>query len=255
MVTDTQRIRHLAWEGCVNARDLGGYAVGDGRETRWGAIIRSDNPWHLTAAGEAAVVDYGVRQIVDLRMPDEAAQWPNPFAESGTHGIAYAHVSFLDPAVPDSGIDRLADEYKHMLDRHSGQVTAIMRVIAHAPEGGVLIHCAAGKDRTGLISALLLELAGVSREVIGADYALSAECLRERNVEWLENGPGEREERERALAKYIPRAEVMQEVLEYLDERYGGTERYLLELGLRPDEIGRLRERLLVHSGSIVAVE
>ena len=102
-----------------------------------------------------------------------------------------------------------------------------------------------GKDRTGLVSAILLELAGVERATIGADYALTAECLRPREEEWLANGPGDRAERERLLALYAPRAEVMIEVLDDLDRRYGGVEAYLLRAGVTPEDIARLRERLV----------
>ena len=90
--------RLLEWEGCLNARDLGGYETEDGRETRWGTVVRSDCPAALTEAGRAALAGYGVRAIVDLRLPAELAEDPNPFADPGDHGIAYTNVSFIDPA-------------------------------------------------------------------------------------------------------------------------------------------------------------
>jgi hypothetical protein len=104
----------------------------------------------------AALADYGVRAVVDLRLPDELADRPNPFAEPGDHGIAYTNVSFADPAAafpPDTFT--LAENYLWVLDRFRGFVAQVMTAIARAPEGAVVIHCAAG-DRTGLISALLL---------------------------------------------------------------------------------------------------
>jgi protein-tyrosine phosphatase len=240
--------RRLAWEGLLNARDLGGYPTADGRQTRWGAVVRSDSPASLTPAGRLALLDYRVRSIVDLRLPGEVAAHPNPFAEPDTHGVAYTNVSFLDPAAPPPEDDdiRLADDYKGMLDRFRGPVAAVMAAIANAPEGGVLIHCAAGKDRTGLIAALLLGLVGVAPETIAADYALTAECLRPRNEAWLENGPGDRDERAALLARFAPTGEVMLEVLDDLSERYGGVEPYLLEAGVTAADIARLRARLLV---------
>ena len=154
--------RLLAWEGCLNARDLGGYETADGRETRWGTVVRSDSPAALTEAGRAALADYGVRAIVDLRLPGELADDPNPFAEPGDHGIAYTNVSFIDPAAaPPDAVSTLAEDYLGMLDRYRQGVAEAMAAIAGAPEGAVLIHCAAGKDRTGLISALLLGLVDV----------------------------------------------------------------------------------------------
>src|SRR5262249_48368933 len=93
------------------------------------------------------------------------------------------------------------------------------------------------------------ELAGVPRQTIAEDYALSTEYLRPYDEDWLANGPGERAEREAAYAKYYSRAEVMLEVLAYLDERYGSPEVYLLHAGVTPEEIARLRARLLPGIG------
>jgi protein tyrosine/serine phosphatase len=83
--------RRLAWDGCLNARDLGGYPTGDGGRTRWGAVVRSDSVAALTEAGRQALLDYGVRSMVDLRLPQEVAAHPNPFAEPGDHGVAYTN--------------------------------------------------------------------------------------------------------------------------------------------------------------------
>jgi protein-tyrosine phosphatase len=248
-IDERERTRLLAWEGCLNARDLGGYRTADGRETVWGAVVRSDSLTPLTAAGQTALVEHGIRLIVDLRLPQELKDYPNPFAEPGNHGVAYTNLSLIDPAaslgvLPEEFIT-LAADYKRMLDKYAPRMAQIMTAIAGAPEGGVLIHCMAGKDRTGQVSALLLDLAGVPRETIGADYALTAEYLRPRDEEWLANGPGERADREKVVAKYWPLAEVMIETLAHLDERCGGTERYLLHAGVTPDAIARLRERLL----------
>jgi protein-tyrosine phosphatase len=243
---ERERTRRLGWEGCLNARDLGGYATADGRETRWGAVVRSDSPAALTAAGRAALADYGVRTIVDLRHSDEIAQDPNPFAEPGDHGIAYTNLSVIDPAAgfpPDTFT--LAENYLWMLDRFDGFVARVMAVIADAPDGAVLVHCAAGKDRTGLVSALLLALVGVPADTVAADYALTAEYLKPRDEEWLESGPGERAEREAQAARFAPTAAVMREVLDKLNDRYGGVEQYLAAAGVTPEDLRRLRERLL----------
>ena len=141
----------------------------DGRETRWHAIVRADNLASLTEAGRAALVAYGVRSIIDLRRPHEVEQSPNPFAHGGPHGIAYANISFGDPAVAPPTGGSLADRYQRSLVLFTHRVATIMRAIAHAPEGGVVLHCNGGKDRTGMIAALLLELVGVARATIAAD--------------------------------------------------------------------------------------
>jgi protein-tyrosine phosphatase len=247
-VTIEQRewTRQLAWEGCVNARELGGYPAADGRETRWGAVVRSDSPAALTAAGRAALADYGVRAIVDLRLPAELADHPNPFAEPGDHGIAYTNVSFIDPALaPPDAVTTLAEDYLQMLDRYRHAVAEAITAVARAPEGVVLVHCAAGKDRTGLVAGLLLALVGVPAETVAADYAMTGEALRPQLEAWLESDPDERAEREALLARYAPTAEVMLEVLDQLTTRYGGVEPYLLEAGVSRDDLGRLRDRLL----------
>ncbi|HLJ69285.1 MAG TPA: tyrosine-protein phosphatase [Chloroflexota bacterium] len=246
MAIKEQQARVLAWEGCLNARDLGGYRTRDGKETRWGAVVRSDTPSQLTATGQAALLAYGIRSIVDLRKPDELAQHPNPFAAPGSHGITYTNISLVDPArSPAAEFTTLANDYKGMLDRFQSTVGRIAIAIAEAPSGAVLIHCMAGKDRTGIICALLLALAGVPNDTIAADYALTAECLRPFDEHWLENGPGERADRERDLVRASARADVMLEVLQYLHERHGGVEAYLLEAGVSAADIQRLRERLL----------
>jgi protein-tyrosine phosphatase len=249
-VTTEQRewTRLLEWEGCLNARDLGGYATEDGRETRWGTVVRSDCPAALTEAGRAALAGYGVRAIVDLRLPAELADDPNPFAEPGDHGIAYTNVSFIDPAAaPPDAVSTLAEDYLQMLDRYRQGVAEALAAIARAPDdGAVLVHCAAGKDRTGLISALLLGLVDVPAETIAADYAMTAELLRPRERQWLEGlDPEERAQREAMLARYAPTAEVMLAVLEGLGERHGGVEPYLRSTGLGQDDLDRLRERLV----------
>jgi protein tyrosine/serine phosphatase len=246
MLEEQTRTRRLAWEHCLNVRDLGGYPTADGRETRWRAVVRSDNLAPLTEAGRAALVAYGIRTIVDLRRPEETRELPNPFAQPGSHGVAYLNVPVEDPATPPSEEPpSLEDAYRSMLDRYQTRNADAVTAIARALEGGVLIHCAGGRDRTGLISAFLLDLAGVGRETIAGDYALSDECLRPRDEEFLLNGPGDRAERERVLEKFKVRAEVMLEALQHLDEHHGGVEAYLRQGGVSPQDIDRLRRRLL----------
>jgi protein-tyrosine phosphatase len=241
--------RRLAWEGCVNARDLGGLPARGGA-IRHGALVRSDSPNYLTDAGREALVAYGVRTIVDIRLPDEAAGSPHPFMARGKHGVRYVNISLIDPAAPGpeaAEMPPLADDYKNLLDRFAGQVATIIRSVADAPEGGVLVHCAAGKDRTGLVVALLLDLAGVPRDLIAADYALSSGNLRERLRAWIESVPEERAEREAMILRGTTVPEVMLEVLGHLDERYGGTEGYLLASGCTPENLARVRARLVAE--------
>ncbi len=244
-VEDVQT-RRLAWEGCYNIRDLGGFPIEGGGETRWGAVVRADSLSRLTEAGRAALVDYGVRSIIDLRRPAELAEYPNPFAGEVSHGIQYMNVSLIDPSVSEpESIESLAEDYKRILDTFAPSMAVVMHAIACAPEGTVLVHCMAGRDRTGMVVALLLDLAGVSRAVIAEDYALSGECLKPLDDEWLENGPGDREQRARDVAHWKPRAEGMLDVLAHLDDRYGSVEGYLEHAGVTADDLERIRRRLV----------
>ena len=240
------RTRRLDWEALLNARDLGGFATADGRETRWGAVVRSDSLANLTEAGRADLVAYGVRTVIDLRLPIELEQEPNPFAEPDGHVVAYRNVSFIDPATkPPPDRRTLAEDYIGMLERFAPQVANVATALAHAADGGVVVHCAAGKDRTGLITALLLGLAGVAPQAIADDYALTAENLRTREQRWLEEGPGDRAERERSLTWFRALPEVMLEVLADTEARYGGVEPYLRGSGVAPADLALLRARLV----------
>jgi protein-tyrosine phosphatase len=239
--------RRLTWEGCPNARDLGDLPTVTGVRTQRAAIIRSDSPHRLTGGGARSLVDHGVRTIVDLRLPYEAAEASYPFARPGDHGISYVNISFVDPTQRGTTPGRapLADDYKGMLVRFRVQVAEIVGAIADAPAGGVLIHCAAGKDRTGMIVALLLDLIGVPRELIADDYALSGEYLRDRTQEWITCEPADRAEREAEVKRTMPTRQVMLEVLAFLDERFGGTELYLTQAGLSSEQLAKARTRLL----------
>jgi len=217
-----------------------------GRETRWGAIVRADNLGGLTEAGQRSLIDHAVQFILDLRTPEELRLHPNPFASPRQHGVAYSNVSLVDPAVPEPAFTTLADVYKDMLDRFTRQMAEAITAIARAPDGTVVIHCMAGKDRTGLISAILLGLVGVPRDVIASDYNLTEELLRPHEEEWIATGSGERVDRERDVARFTPHAHVMADVLAYLDENYGGVDAYVRAAGVTAQDINRLRDRLLV---------
>lgn len=238
--------RLLKWEGCPNARDLGGYPTADGRETEWGRILRSDNPYDLSEAGRKALIQSGVRTIIDVRGDCEIREYPSPFADHP--GIDYRHIAFVDetqPATPDNLA--MSDAYLHMLERDRAGIAAILTAIARAPEGPVLIHCHGGKDRTGLTSALLLRLAGVPTEVVDEDYALTGELMQYKDRAWVVSAPTaeEREQRRHVSVSYAPKGEVMDAVIRGLEERHGSIEGYIRWLGLAQEDIERLRARLL----------
>jgi protein-tyrosine phosphatase len=242
--------RNLDWDGALNVRDLGGHPTDDGRETRFGSVVRADSLRRLTEAGWEAAVDYGIRTVVDLRTDSERAE--DPPAELP---VDVVHIEFFeeDPAFSEEvdevwrgatdPVSRICGTYVLMLERFKPNVAAAIRAVACAPEGGVAIHCMGGKDRTGMLTALLLALAGVPRDEIGADYALSEERLKPRHDRWLAEAETE-EERELVRRISVTPAEAIVQVLRELERRYGSVEGYLRDAGLSEDDLARARSRL-----------
>jgi protein-tyrosine phosphatase len=170
--------RHLDWAGCCNIRDLGGLPTTAGRLTRRGALVRADSLDRLTAAGWAALWAYGIRTVVDLRHADERAA-----GAARPPGLTTVPVPLEDPDDRAFGqafghLGGTPLYFQPFLTRQPGRVAAALTAVARAAPGGVLIHCGAGRDRTGLVTLVLLALAGVAPEAIAADYALSAARLR-----------------------------------------------------------------------------
>lgn len=252
---EEQMQRHLPWDACYNTRDVGGYPTEGGGQTRWGALLRSDNLCRLTSVGQAALCDYGVRTIIDVRMPHELAIDANPFAsqQAASGAPLYLNLPLLDED-DEEGIRLLRaagstqgayGEYTVMVDRYKERVAAIVKAVAAAEaEGGVLVHCHAGKDRTGIIVALLLSLAGVPRDVIAEDYALSNTYLQPIRDAWVRAQPRTEEEIARFGGWFFQPPETMLGLLDYLDKQYGGVEEYLLSAGVTREELEAIRLRL-----------
>jgi protein-tyrosine phosphatase len=249
-----QRSRDLVWDGLLNVRDLGGHPTKDGGETRFGSVVRADSVRQLSDEGWQELVDYGVKTIVDLRADEELEADPPaelpvevqhvPFLETdrGDWPEIEAELDAVVKAAPDVA-SATRDVYLVFLERFAENVATAIRAVADAPKGGVVIHCAGGKDRTGLVTAFLLYLAGVTTEEIARDYALSEERLRSRHEEWLAEAQTE-EERERLKRIQQTPAESIRGVLEELERRYGSVEGYLRHGGLTDDELARARARL-----------
>ena len=243
--------RDLVWNGCLNVRDLGGLAV-DGGETRFGSVVRADSVSELTSAGWEALADYGVRTVLDLRGDHEREDDPPselpvevlhvPFMEASDEEwseIAEELEEVAKQPVPDA----TRDAYLIFLERFRPNVGAAVKAVAHAPEGGLVIHCVGGKDRTGLLAALLLYLAGVPVEEIAADYALSEERLRPRHDKWFEAAESEAErERLKRIAQCPPESIV--QVFAELKRRYGSVEEYLRAAGVADEELELALARL-----------
>jgi protein-tyrosine phosphatase len=237
----------LAWEGCLNVRDLGGHRTKDGVVTRDGVVVRADALERLSDAGWQALVDYGIARIVDLRLHDEREANP-PRALP----VELVHVQLveLDDAyreVMNSRCDAAADaaeylrwSYVDFTERFAHNVVTAVSAVATAP-GPALVHCVGGKDRTGLVVAMLLRLAGVSREDIDADYAVSAGNLDDQP--WVDEAPDELEAERRRKIIQSPTG-VMSAVLEELERRHGSVRGYLLASGSDAGELDAIRGRL-----------
>ncbi|MDA1348080.1 MAG: tyrosine-protein phosphatase, partial [Chloroflexi bacterium] len=241
--------RHIALEGASQVRALGGYPTLDGRQTRWRTFLRSDGINRLTPRSQERLVQYGVRTVIDLRRTWEVQKAPNVFADSSL--VTYHHQNLLgeDPA-SQSSVDaeaagRLGTLYGLWLDQVQDQVGKTLATLASPSGSPAVFHCSAGKDRTGIISALLLSLAGVPEQTIAEDYALSASQLFDVYVN--EFAPPDLRATytvEDYESDHCP-PEAMLETLAHLEDRYGGVEAYVRGCGLSATQVESLREALV----------
>ncbi len=244
--------RYLGLEGSYNTRDIGGYPIEGGGSTRWQRFLRSDGMHQLTAGDQTMLLAYGVRAVIDLRTPYETKATPNVFADSSQ--VAYHHCDIIGDVpmllTPDQvavGLPaaRIEHSYKVWLDGRQAQFAEVLGKLAEPGFGPAVYHCAGGKDRTGIISALLLGLAGVPRDVILDDYTLTSEFHYRRAL----LGGARPEEKPVASPReyedeYCPR-DGMARTLAHLDGRYGGIESYVRAIGLTGGQIDALRGELI----------
>jgi protein-tyrosine phosphatase len=230
----------LDWPACRNVRDVGGLPTADGHRIRAGALIRADSLQYLSPAGIEVVRQAGVSRIVDLRSEGEVTGYPTPFTEDPL-GV---HVSLQDPADPPQDQATIVEVCIDMLDRHPDLFAAAVLAIAEAPEGAVVVHCHGGKDRTGMVVALALSVAGVPEEEIVADYFLTQERLAAYLAEQLAAEPDESLHAE-MIEFRDTRAESLVAILDHLDKTYGGPEAYLRHGGLTTGQLAVLRSRLV----------
>jgi hypothetical protein len=236
--------RQLLWDGCFNVRDLGGLRTLDGRQIRRGALVRADKVAGLSASGWAALVEHGIRTIVDLRRPSECqpdlAPRPSLLTTVSAPLEDEADTAFWAEWRPRSGTPLY---YRPFLERFPRRVAAAVAAIAEAGPGGVVVHCAAGRDRTGMVTLVLLALLGVAPDAIVADYLLSADGLRRRSAHLGQ--PDEDIAAQQLLRRAgTTAAAELALVLSTLD-----PVAYLRAGGLREAHLDALRSRLLGHAG------
>lgn len=252
IVDDTRRLVGL--QAVHNFRDLGGYELGDGRTIGWGRLFRADGLYRLTD-GDLDVMDaIGVRTVIDLRSSSEIdANGRYPVEK---HPVAFHHLPIIDstwmqddvPEFPDTdqgGIDFLTWAYGDMLDRGGDRFAHAIGLLAVPGAGPAVFHCAAGKDRTGIMAALILAGLGVNEHVVVADYALTVAAM-ERMRRWVASNSPEMATRMSSAPSYMmsARPEAIANVLEELRSQHGSIRRYLSSIGVGTAQLDALAELL-----------
>ena len=251
--------RWIELDGVVNMRDLGGLPTHDGGSTREGRLVRSDNLQDLTPADVRHLVEtVGISDIVDLRSNTERElTGPGPLTETS---LAHHHHSFLvedgevgaeralllrgSGSSDRSDADFWTQHYLGYLDQRPDSVAGALAVITEST-GGTVVHCAAGKDRTGTVTALALSVAGVPDEEIVLDYAASAERITQIVERLIDVEPYAWGLQGRSIDEQTPHPETMAAILRSLAEEYGGATGWLREQGWGEDQLELLRARLV----------
>lgn len=244
--------RHLSFEGCFNFRDIGGYETSNGRSIRWGKYYRAGRQDRMTSTDIEQAKELGIATQVDLRRPDEISeQSRGPFEDLGAK---YENLA----VIPDGGSERLNQlvgdvgisgaRYLGYLDFGSEVWLRLFNIFTDEASYPILLHCTAGKDRTGVSTAFLLSVLGVDRSVIDADYLLTNQDV-SRQVDYVQKNFG--------LPKGIDRSTMMNmagvpqtaivDFLDGVDERYGGPIDYLREIGLTNKTFDKIRNILLTN--------
>lgn len=251
--------RFLRFDGAINLRDVGGYATAQGWRVREGQVYRSGSLAYLSNDGVRALGGLGLAEVWDLRSHEEVAKHPDRLPD----GVAYRHRPLANPGrgfrlrALWAVLSRRPHRLTEMLYAGYTQVTLIQnaavvadffRAVSEA-ETPVLLHCTAGKDRTGIFVALLLDLLGVPRSTIYEDYVLSNE-YHASFVKAIEDDLRRLRRlriNETHLAPLlVVEPEMMERVLNFVDEMYGSTEDYLREVGgLSAESIAKIRSTLL----------
>jgi hypothetical protein len=230
--------RRLAWDACLNVRDLGGLSCGDGVLQR-GRLVRASMIGSLTSAGRAAIRAHGIRTVIDLRGDDEVAETASPYRE----GVAYRRVPFTSArimALHDAAhAGTLAEELRRIAAPGGGLANAVAAIAEGEP--GILLHCVAGRDRTGIVIAAVLGAIGVPDDEIVADYVASDEELTAEYERFKTENP----DRAAAVdAGILKRAWVMEQTLAVLREAFGGAAAYLGTAGVPAAQLDAICAKL-----------
>ncbi|HQV69535.1 MAG TPA: tyrosine-protein phosphatase [Thermoflexales bacterium] len=243
-----QRILNL--EALHNARDLGGLLTRDGRRIRPLTLMRSDSTQRLTPDGERALAALGARSVLDIRTNTEVRQEPSaldPAIHTGKSLVAYRHIPMVTDwksTVLPSGLE---EAYRwHFRDHQEG----LFNIFSALADGALpaLVHCAAGKDRTGIVIMLALALCDVPDEAIAHDYEMTRELYAPLKPYFMEIAARDGYDLEAYERMLDCRAEVMYATLEHLRQHYGGAEDFLRMIGLSQEQLNRLKQALVQNA-------
>lgn len=245
MTESTTINRHLSLEGSANFRDLGGLSTADGRRVRAGRLFRSDALHRLTASDLDVLDGIGVATLIDLRSDDELREGgPSPLLDRGTRHL---HLPVLSSTTAPAAIGpemTLAVLYGQMLERGDGLLRALFEALVAEEYLPAVIHCAAGKDRTGVVTAIVLRALGVPDITIVEDYALTdPNMIRLVELSREAGHPLSRTQVPEHFMRALP--QTMEAMLATLDETYGSTDAYLSRGGVDARLIAAVRDALL----------
>lgn len=227
--------RRYNLENIVNCRDLGGYPSRYG-VTQFGRFIRCGTVIRPTDADIKALKELNVSTVIDLRGDFETVNQPNNF-ERLTENVSHISLYELNVADVKGAKIELSDVYKIIVDSYKENIAKVLKTIADAPDGAVLYHCFLGKDRTGILSMLLLTIAGVDEDDIVADYQLTFTYLEK----FIRNNSDKLWETDMKMHYSLP--ETMRTLIEYINEKYGSVTEYILQTGVTETEIEKIRKR------------
>lgn len=238
-----ERPRFVAVAGLHNLRDVGGYPVADGGATRWGLLLRGGALDELNAAAHQPMAEIGLRSIIDLREDRELGDLPDSLFPDGVTShrspLYRGRLSLAD-------METLEEVYTEILQLCGPEIAAVLELLAVPGALPAVVHCSAGKDRTGLVIGLLLSALGVPDEVVAQDYGVTESAYsdqeRERMIrKGLEMGANANRITELMGSPPV----VMHTILDWLRAEYDSAEGYLLAGGLRSDSLAALRDVLV----------
>lgn len=247
--------RHTVLEGAYNVRDVGGYPTSDGYALKWGQLFRGDGLHRLTHADRSILIGCNICTVIDLRFSKEAEHALSQMMN--VEGVRYEHMPLHDDPVAPAFSDQMnparlpqtLDEYYYMvLDRCQKRFQTLFTLLTTPSTFPCLYHSTAGKDRTGMLTMLVLLALSVPREIIVEDYMMTAEyaapLLGKLNRQMLKEGIDI--EWHRRMLDCSPRS--INRAIDYLNQRHGGIANYLRNIGVTETQVKALRDEMITTS-------